>query len=349
MKYPTLTRLASVLTYPLRPSDYLTLVDPRHSHRQLRAVVTSVTSETQDAATIVFRPGPNWRPHRAGEWVRVGVQVDGVQHWRPFSLSSAEGEEPAITVSAVGRVTRALVHDTRPGDVLFLDQPRGDFLLPAQPGPLLFVTAGSGISPAMGMIRTMLHRRPDADIVLVHSARTPERAIFASELGRLNDGHPGLRVLPWFSSERGRLDLARAGALDELVPDWRRRAAYVCGPPAMNTSAEGLWASEQLRPPMIERFTIVRHAGPPGQGGRVTFARSARTVDASGASSILDAGEDAGVALASGCRMGICRTCVCRLDSGQVRDLATGAVHGEPGDYIRICVSAAAGDVRLEA
>jgi ferredoxin len=71
-------------------------------------------------------------------------------------------------------------------------------------------------------------------------------------------------------------------------------------------------------------------------------------VQADGDTPILDIGEDAGVLMPSGCRMGICHSCLTPLLSGQVRDLRTGEVHGEPGQLIQTCVSAAAGPVNLE-
>ena len=342
-----LSRLASALTYPLRLEDYLAVIDPRHSSRQLRGLVTSVTPETDRVTTLTISPGRGWLPHRAGQWLRVGVDVGGVRQWRPFSVSSPEGGGVAITVGATGRVSSALAHDTRPGDVLFLDRPQGDFVLPDAPGPLLFVAAGTGITPIMSMIATLLARRPDADIVLVHASRTPDDAIFAGRLATLASGHRGLRVLPHFSRSSGRLALTPA-SLDALVPGWAARAAYVCGPPGMLADAEALWdaAGASLS---VERFTVARRVDPDARGGTVTFARSGRTATVAGAQSLLEAGEHAGVGLPCGCRMGICRTCLTRLAEGQVRDLTTGAVHGEPGDLIRTCISAPAGDVRLDA
>nr|NLI49797.1 iron-sulfur cluster-binding domain-containing protein [Propionibacterium sp.] len=143
------------------------------------------------------------------------------------------------------------------------------------------------------------------------------------------------------------LDLATPGVLAALVPDWRARASYVCGPEGLVADAERLWAGAPGL--TVERFTLPRRVAPDTAGGRVTFARSGRRVDAPGARPLLEVAEGAGLTPASGCRMGICRTCLTRLDDGQVRDLGTGRVHGEPGDLVRLCVSAAAGDVRLDA
>ena len=225
-----LTRLVTTLLHPLTPQDVLGLFDPVHSSRQLRGVVTSVARATPGAVTIAFRPGPGWRAHDAGQWARIGVDVDGVRQWRSYSLSAPAGADPEITVSDIGLVSGTLVRHTKPGDVLFLDIPEGDFTLPDEPRPLLMLTAGSGLTPVMSMIRTLVPTRRDADVVLIHSSRTPEDALFREELAELADQFPGLRVVHHHTAEAGRLDLSSPAQLEGLCPDWRERAAYACGP-----------------------------------------------------------------------------------------------------------------------
>ncbi|AKT50127.1 ferredoxin reductase [Arsenicicoccus sp. oral taxon 190] len=346
---PVLSPLAQPLTTPLRPADFLSLVDPLASPRQLRGVVTSVVPETDDTTTIHFRPGRGWDSHMAGQWARVGVEIDGVRHWRSYSLSSAAGEDPAITVHAEGLVSNALVRDTHVGDVLHLDVPQGDFVLPEHPRPLLMLTAGSGLTPVMSMVRTLVGHRDDADVVLVHSSRTRADALFADELADLAERHPGLRVVHWHTGERGRIDLTSTRDLDEVCPDWRSRAAYACGPADLLDAAERLWhdadAAHHLT---IERFAPVVLEGQGGEGGVVTFLRSDKEVEVDGDTTLLDAAEQAGVMMPSGCRMGICHTCLTPLRAGKVRDLRTGEVHGEEGETIQTCVSAPAGPCHLE-
>ena len=80
-----------------------------------------------------------------------------------------------------------------------------------------------------------------------------------------------------------------------------------------------------------------------GSGGTVEFARSGKTAVIDGATSLMEAGEDAGVQMPFGCRMGICQSCVVALVDGHVRDLRTGVEH-EPGSRVQTCVSAASGD-----
>ena len=96
----------------------------------------------------------------------------------------------------------------------------------------------------------------------------------------------------------------------------------------------------------LERFAVT-HAAPHGSGGTVTFGRSGKTVAADAATSLMDAGEKAGVPMPFGCRMGICQSCVVSLVDGHVRDLRTGVEH-EPGTRVQTCISAASGDCVLD-
>jgi ferredoxin-NADP reductase len=349
-----LRRVASILTTPLAPEDIINLVNPLASARQLRGVVTKVVRETPDSTTIHFRPGRGWNPHAAGQWARIGVEIDGVRQWRSYSLSAAVGHDPAITVTAIGFVSTALARSTKVGDILFLDTPQGDFVLPEHPRPLLMLTAGSGLTPVMSMIRTLVPRRPDADVVLVHSARTRDDALFHDELLELADQFPGLTVRHWFTREEGsrRLDLSDVTDLETLCPDWRERAAYACGPTDFLDAATDLWLRDGDDAThtnlTIERFAPVLLEGSGGEGGLLTFEKSDKEVEAGGDVPLLEAGEDCGVVMPSGCRMGICRSCLVPLVAGKVRDLRTGEVHGDEGELIQTCVNAAAGPVHLD-
>src|SRR6478672_13240262 len=73
---------------PLLPDDYLELINPLWSTRELRGRIERIEPETADAATILIRPGYEWPGHTAGQYLRIGVVVDGVHHWRAYSLTS---------------------------------------------------------------------------------------------------------------------------------------------------------------------------------------------------------------------------------------------------------------------
>ena len=143
---------------PLLADDYLEMIDPLWSTRELRGRIERVTPETDEAATVLIRPGHRWEGHRPGQYLRIGVVVDGVHHWRAYSLIS--DPEPAdgcigITPKLVeaGTVSPYLVRRARPGDVVRLGGVEGTFTLPERlPPKLLFLSAGSGITPIVSML-----------------------------------------------------------------------------------------------------------------------------------------------------------------------------------------------------
>jgi ferredoxin-NADP reductase len=341
-------RLVELLATPLVPADFLDVIAPLSNAAVLRARVESVRRETPDSVTLVLRPGRGWQPHRPGQYVRVGVDVDGVRLWRSYSVTSPPGARLSITVTGVpdGAVSGHLLRRARPGMLVHLDRPAGDFVLPSpRPPKLLFVTAGSGITPVMGMLRSSLHEL--TDVVVVHSARTREDVVFGADLRALAAAGR-IRLIERHTRADGRI---KPADLDDLVPDLFDRDSWARGPNEMLDDLEAHWAdagvAERLR---TERFRPAVIAT--GEGGTVTFARSSVVVDAGGAETLLDAGENAGVLMPSGCRMGICFTCVLPLDRGAVRDLRDGQVTtAEPGDNVLVqtCISAAAGPCHFDA
>ncbi|MGH8917491.1 MAG: ferredoxin reductase [Actinomycetes bacterium] len=348
-----LRRIASGLTTPLLPDDYLKLLNPLWSARELRGRVERVVPETDDAATIVIRPGWGWHfRSQPGQYVGIAVQVDGRWHWRSYSLTSIPVEEHgeiSVTVKAMpeGFVSGHLVRGLEPGSVIRLARPQGDFVLPEPPPPkLLFLTAGSGITPVVSMLRTLDRRRNLPDTTLVCSARRQDDLIFRDEIRALADGHPGFTLHEHLTGERGRLELDR---LDELCPDWRERQTYACGPEGLLDAAEERWKAEGIAERLhLERFTPKLVVG--GEGGHVTFSVSGKEADVDGATTLMEAGEAAGIQMPFGCRMGICSTCVVGLSEGSVRDLRDGSEKSAGAEALRVqtCISAASGACTLE-
>lgn len=348
-----LRKLAARITTPLLPDDYLHLANPLWSARELRGRVVDVRRETEDSATLVIKPGWGFNfDYQPGQYIGIGLLIDGRWRWRSYSLTSspatsASARTVTITVKAMpkGFLSSHLVAGVEPGTVVRLAAPQGNFVLPdPAPASILFLTAGSGITPVMSMLRTLVRRNQIGDIVHLHSAPTEADVMFRGELAALANEHPGYRLQLRETRTRGRLDLS---LLDREVPDWRERQTWACGPEGMLNAAERVWSAagigEQLH---LERFAVSK-AAPAGAGGMVTFARSGRSIDADAATSLMDAGEAAGVQMPFGCRMGICQSCVVGLVEGHVRDLRTGAEH-EPGTRVQTCVSAASGDCVLD-
>lgn len=345
--------LVTRMTTPLLPDDYLRLANPLWSARELRGRIVAVRRETEDCATLVIKPGWGFDfDYRPGQYIGIGLLVDGRWRWRSYSLTSspiASGSERTVTITVKampeGFLSTHLVAGVAPGTVVRLAAPQGNFVLPdPAPPAMLFITGGSGITPVMSMLRTLARRNQITDIVHLHSAPTESDMMFATELAELATSHADYRLRLRATRAEGRLDLARLG--DE-VPDWRERQTWVCGPAGMLSQVEKVWSSAGLTESLhVERFAVSR-AAPSGAGGSVTFLRSGRSAAVDAATSLMDAGERVGVQMPFGCRMGICQSCVVDLVDGHVRDLRTGAEQ-EPGTRVQTCVSAASGDCVLD-
>ncbi|BBY28683.1 ferredoxin reductase [Mycolicibacterium sediminis] len=353
-----LRTIAGKITTPLLPDDYLKLANPLWSARELRGRVVEVRRETVDSATLVIKPGWGFSfDYEPGQYVGIGVLVDGRWRWRSYSLTSTPvvGATKAgrgsrtitITVKAMpeGFLSTHLVGGVAPGTVVRLAAPQGNFTMPdPAPASVLFLTAGSGITPVMSMLRTLARRDQIGDVVHVHSAPTVADAMFGRELAALSDAHEGYRPTLRATRTDGRLDLSR---LADVVPDWRERQTWACGPEAMLDDAERVWRAAGVADRLhLERFAVSKAAAH-GTGGTVTFERAGKTVGVDAATSLMDAGESVGIRMPFGCRMGICQSCVVSLVEGHVRDLRTGVEH-EPGSRIQTCISAASGDCTLD-
>jgi ferredoxin-NADP reductase len=356
-KVPVLQRRAlsavrSLFT-PLLPDDYLELINPLWSTRELRGRIERIQHETADAVTVFIKPGWEWPGHEPGQYVRIGFVIDGVHHWRAYSLTSDPGRPDrliSITPKLVeeGTVTPWLVREAQPGTIVRLSDVEGTFKLPDPlPEKLLFISAGSGITPIMSMLRDLDRRGELSDVVHLHSAHVPEDVIFGKQLRALAERNPGFHLHEQITGEHGRIGPAD---LDALCRDWREREAFLSGPgdmlDAMSEHWDGAGDCDRLH---MERFQPIIGGGDGehGEGGTIKFLDSDVEATSDGTQPILVAGEEAGATLPYGCRMGICHTCVGKLCSGKIRDLRTGEVSGSEGEIVRTCVNAPEGPVEI--
>lgn len=346
----------NLFTTPLKISHYLELVKPLWISHKLQARVVDVWDETKNARTITLRPGRIWRRHRAGQHIRVGVPIDGKQYTRTYSISSSP-ERPdfciTITVKAMdgGRMSTHLVRHLRKGAYLPISLPQGEFVLPyAMPVRPLFITAGSGITPVMSMLRDYVAVGNMPDIVHMHYAPHAYDVIFGKELQEFKEKYPLYHYHPIYTrvlgEESSQNNYFSEAQLQSLCPDWAKREVWACGPQSLLASVESHFKSHGREKHLhIERFHApVANLSGDVHGGKVLFLKEGKTLSADGRTPLLRVMEDAGMNPPHGCRMGLCHTCDVPLKAGSVRDLRTGEILSEAGSLIQICVCAAAGD-----
>jgi ferredoxin-NADP reductase len=337
--------LVDLLTGPHGVDRYTELVEPTWTLGDARAKVVAVRRDTPRSVTLTLEPNAVFTaqlPLRAGQHVVVTVEVDGRRQTRCYSPANAEGArfvELTIGVHDGGVVSEHLYRHATPGMVVGLTVGGGDFVLPAiRPRRILFVSGGSGITPVMSMLRTLIAEGFEGELAFVHYARSADEACYATELAKLS----GVRVLHGYTRS-GAGDLVGRFDADHLAAAMPNAdSVFVCGPRALVDAVRTHCPdalSESFVPPV---FDLPAEAS----GGTVAFADSGVDVVDDGRS-LLEQAEAAGLTPESGCRMGICHTCTRRKTSGAVKNLITGAVSTAGEEDVQICVTAPVGDVRL--
>jgi ferredoxin-NADP reductase len=337
--------LVDLMVGPHGIDRYLELIRPSLTISDPRAEVVAVRHQTDRSVTLTLRPNPAFTGFRAGQFLRVGVEIDGVRRVRTYSPASSEhaGDgllELTVTVRDKGLVSHHLRDATRPGAILHLSDASGGFMLPAvRPDRLALLSGGSGITPVISMLRTLCDEGHRGQIKFIHFARTDRDWLYRLEVEALAARHPNLNVEYIATRPGGR----RLGPSDIQSVD----TVAVCGPPPLIEAAKELAhgtsteiIAETFTPPTLEL------AGQNATGTIRFLTSGTETPIAHG--TLLEQAEAAGLSPQYGCRMGICHTCTCRKSAGAVRNILTGEVSDEEDEDIQLCVSVPAGDLALE-
>jgi ferredoxin-NADP reductase len=324
-----------------------------------RARVLERRRESADAVTLVLQPGRGWGGFQPGQHVSIGAEIDGRRvrrSYSPTTIPSSDGRI-AITVKRVvgGKLSGFLCDEVPVGAWLDIGPAFGEMTLPTElDAPLLFLAAGSGITPLVSMTRALAACRMPAPLTLLYWARRRDELCFVDELRALAHEHADFNVQFLLTGEsasandesEGRIDAAQ---LAQHVPNLALCRAQACGPNDFVEAARALAAPQALAF-ASEAFTPPRITDDSDATGsvQVTLAASRRVLTVPRGRSLLEALEAAGLAPAHGCRMGICNTCACGKQSGSTRHLHTGALEHEPATALRLCVNRAASDLVLD-
>ena len=349
---------------------------PWNSARQM-LVCTSVTDEAQDVKTFTFAvEGGGWFSYQPGQFITVELRTaDGDLH-RTYTVSSTPSRpySLAITVKAqptsVG--TRWMFDNLVPGSRLRAYGPSGHFTLARNPGrKYLFISAGSGITPMMSMLRWLSDCAPGSDVVFINSARRPEDIIFRAELELLAQRMPNLslgflpegrsKASPW-AGLMGRIDRHK---LAMLTPDYMSREIFCCGPEPFMKSvssivrAEGFdmghYHQESFGATSIAE-TVHRQAEESAVDGaaaglKVSFLGANQTQTCQPGQTVLETARAAGVRIPAACESGICGTCKVLKRSGDVEMRHNGGISTQEIDagFVLACCSRPITDVEIEA
>lgn len=336
---------------------YLELIDPMLTWRDLRAKVTRVEHPTPRTVRLTLSPTRQWRGHEAGQYVQLSVVIDGIRQTRCFSPANAaagpEGTvELTITAHDDGHVSRHLREHATVGDVYGLSQAAGEFTLPRRDvSAPVFISGGSGITPALSMLRTLVSNDYREPITFVHYARSTSDLAYRSELTALAAVHPNLDLRIFYTRDSGPNTGHFTEAHLDGIAGHDDADVFVCGPAAMMKAVTAYHETYRPRARVhSEAFTLAAPlAVDPDQPvhGELSFTRSG-TSAANDGRTILDQAESAGLSPESGCRMGICFSCTAIKKSGCTRNVLTGETDTESDTQIQLCINAPVGDVEIE-
>jgi ring-1,2-phenylacetyl-CoA epoxidase subunit PaaE len=327
--------------------------------------VSAVDELCADAVAITFE-APQGFAFRPGQSLTIRRLIGGAEARRSYSICAAVGEQPRIGVREVagGALSRWLVHDVRPGDVIEALPPSGRFS-PALDTPAhhVLIAAGSGITPVLSIAASVLRCQPASRVTLLYGNRRSDTVMFADELADLKDRYPDrIQLIHVLSREArdvelftGRLDAAKLRTLLPLVCDpasighW-----WLCGPYGMVCDAEQVLGELSVAPSTIHRelFYVEDVAPPPathadvvpeGPASQVTVVLDGRatTVALPRTSTILEGVQRVRPDLPFACKGGVCGTCRARVISGEVhmrRNFALDVNETEEG-FVLTCQS----------
>ncbi|WP_024794857.1 ferredoxin reductase [Tomitella biformata] len=351
-----ITRLVEAMATPHALDRYLELVDPMVTVRDLRAEVTDVHRTTSDSITVTLRPTRQWAGFEAGQFVQVGVVIDGVRHTRCYSPCDSQHRADGrieLTVKAHpgGLVSGHLHEHARVGLVVDLSQAAGTFRLPnPRPADVLLISGGSGITPVLSMLRTLVDEGFAGRITFLHYANAESDVAQLAELRSLAAAHGNVELTLAYT-ESGDGDLHGFFGPEHLAAaaPWHASAqTYLCGPPGLMTSVAALYDELGLADQLHrEEFTPTVIVPEGTAGGTLAFTASSAEAENSGAT-ILEQAEASGLTPEYGCRMGICFSCTAVKRSGCTKNLLTGELESDPDQPIQLCVNVPVGDVAIE-
>ncbi|MGP8306028.1 MOSC N-terminal beta barrel domain-containing protein [Vibrio sp. YIC-376] len=294
-----------------------------------RMTLTCVEREeiAQDFVTFWLEPSkgqlPNYLP---GQHLPIDVEVDGKKIGRRYTLSSSPSRlgRYAISVKRIsgGRVSNALLDNLQVGDVLEAENPDGEFhLKPHHTQRLLLLSAGSGVTPMLSMVRYLADHNQLDDVVFYHQCRTEKDIPCRAELEQLKREHPGLEVkfcltqpaIDWFGL-KGRLSLSHI----KQIKDAEQRQVFVCGPDGFMQKAKNLLLKKGLPEESYhqEAFGVSPITAKPEKSVEIEF--NGLKIKGNNQKTLLDQLEDAGKDISNSCRAGLCGACKVQLKSGQV-------------------------------
>jgi ring-1,2-phenylacetyl-CoA epoxidase subunit PaaE len=306
----------------------------------LKLIIKEVKRETAAAISILFNVPEELKPNYtfvAGQYVNIKLTLDGQEVRRAYSIcSSPESGELRISVKAVknGVFSQFANSKLKAGDMLEVGTPEGKFTFAPdaerQKNYAAFVS-GSGITPVLSILKSVLKSEPKSSFVLVYGNKTPEDAIFHQDLHDLHL-HYVNRFFVHYVYSQVKVEESLFGRIDKSVVNFvlsnkhkelEFDKFYLCGPEDMINTVSAVLKEKNVKESAIkfELFTSSTHVHEIkdlGGHSKITIMvdDEETTFEMSQNQTILDAALKQGIDAPYSCQGGICSSCLCRVTSG---------------------------------
>lgn len=349
---------------------HLDEVRPWDDRSQLLELVDLI-HEAPDVGTFVFQATDrSWFRYMPGQCLTLELPTpQGVVH-RTYTLSSTPSRPWSIAITAKAQAssigTRWMLDQLKPGDRLKAFGPAGQFSFHLHPAEkYLFLSAGSGVTPMMSMLRYIHDLGRGTDIVFLNCTKRPSEIIFRTELETLAERMKQLDVAwvveerdpgqPWYG-HRGRLTPA---ILQAVAPDFLGREVFCCGPAPFMAAVRAMLAAAGFAMDHYheESFQPVAEPEPTGDANTpearsaVLFSFSEVEVEGEEGETILQLARKAGLNIPTGCTMGLCGTCKVQKVEGETMMSHQGGIReeDEAAGYVLACCTRPVGRVVIDA
>lgn len=334
--------------------------------------VADIIDETYDTKTfrLISDETPILFSYHPGQFITFLLNIDGEEVQRSYSMSSSPSRPHTLEIT-VKRISKGLVSNwlcdnVKLGDKLKVKGPSGKFTCFNYPAnKIMFLAAGSGITPMMSMARWIADTAANIDAKFIASFKSPAEIIFRKELELLSARHSSFRVAlsitaNWHSTEfwTGFTGRINQKMIEIVAPDFRERHIFMCGPEGFMEEMKAMLIKMDF--PMVnlhaESFSVGRvasgvetHADSVGKY-QVNFLKSGVIIKTNGNKSILDLAEAHGIEIDYSCRAGYCGDCKAKV-KGDVNMLANVEIDDseKAEGFVYTCCSFPQGDIEVDA
>jgi ferredoxin-NADP reductase len=321
-----------------------------------QARIVAITEEAPDTVSLKLKPNSNFSGFVAGQHVNLTAEIRGVRTTRCYSITNTPSDKTVdLTIRAEphGVMSSWLTQAAKRGTVVELGRVFGELLLPADVySPLILLAAGSGITTMMSLIRQAEASSYPQEITLLYWEKTPDSFCFNDELDAIHSSPSPTqihRITTQFQSAWPTSGRISNPQISQLLPNINESQVYACGSSGFVAAAKSI-VEPVAKSFAAEAFTPATIVSSPEQEKQfeVELLKSGRTITLSNQTNLLDALEAEGIAVESGCRMGICDTCTCQKSKGTTLDIESRQLNVEQSSPIRLCVSRAVQNLQLE-